>query len=109
MFNKLKEMMKDTFKKGDKGEGVKALQKTLKSAGFDPGKDDGDFGPKTEKAVQDFQKKAGIKTDGKFGAKSMEAFGKFSGGPSKGVKFEPGPGTAKAGPAPGAKQPPKKK
>ena len=56
------------LKKGTKGKSVKDLQIKLNKAGAKPPlKDDGEFGPITEKAVKAFQKKFGLKTDGKVG------------------------------------------
>ena len=45
------------------GEDVLAVQVRLKQLGFDPGKADGFFGPKTATAVKAFQQSAGIKAD----------------------------------------------
>jgi peptidoglycan hydrolase-like protein with peptidoglycan-binding domain len=49
----------DLIEKEAKGNGVRLLQEILKSLGgpFDPGRVDGDFGGKTEKAVKEFQRK----------------------------------------------------
>jgi peptidoglycan hydrolase-like protein with peptidoglycan-binding domain len=60
-----------TFKRGDRGEAVKQIQRALKAAKFDPGAIDGIYGVKTENAVRSFQKKYGVKPyDGIFGAKT---------------------------------------
>src|SRR5262245_250963 len=40
---------------GDTGSSVRQLQEQLKALGYDPGPIDGDFGPKTERAVKRFQ------------------------------------------------------
>lgn len=63
------------LKKGMVGSDVKALQELLMQLGFDLPKygTDADFGAETEKAVIAFQKKAGIKADGKYGAETHEA------------------------------------
>ncbi|MBQ3423735.1 MAG: peptidoglycan-binding protein, partial [Clostridia bacterium] len=53
-----------TYKKGDKGDGVKDLQEKLNAAGYDCGKADGDFGKKTEAAVKAIEEAHGIKPDG---------------------------------------------
>ena len=53
-----------TYKKGDKGAGVKDLQNKLNAAGYDCGKADGDFGKKTEAAVKAIEEAHGIKPDG---------------------------------------------
>ena len=50
---------------GDGGYAVKVLQKKLAAAGFsEVGPADGDFGPKTEKALKAFQHKHGLVADG---------------------------------------------
>ena len=43
------------MKRGDKGEFVAILQKTLAELGYDPGPVDGKYGPKTEAAVKKYQ------------------------------------------------------
>ena len=50
------------YKRGDKGQEVKRLQRALCGLSVD-----GDFGPKTEKAVRDFQKSNGAMVDGVVG------------------------------------------
>lgn len=57
------------LKKGDKGEEVKTLQRLLKVTV------DGDFGPKTEAAVKQFQKEKGLDVDGIVGPKTWKALG----------------------------------
>ena len=52
------------YRRGDKGDGVKALQEALNAAGFDCGKADGSFGGKTEAAVTAFEEAHGIHPDG---------------------------------------------
>lgn len=47
------------------------VQTALKSAGFDVGAIDGKPGPKTWKAVKDFQKKNGLVADGRIGPKTL--------------------------------------
>ena len=49
---------------GSEGKEVKRLQRTLKQLGIDPGKIDGLFGEKTERAVRKLQKKLGVTIDG---------------------------------------------
>lgn len=61
------------LKEGSTGEQVLQLQNALKLKGFDPGKVDGDFGPKTKAAVIDFQKKQGLSADGVAGPQTLEA------------------------------------
>jgi peptidoglycan hydrolase-like protein with peptidoglycan-binding domain len=45
-------------------DGVRAVQRMLRSAGYDPGPVDGLFGPRTQAAVQWFQAKGGIRPTG---------------------------------------------
>ena len=54
-----------------RGDDVAQLQSRLSELGFNCGRVDGIFGPLTEKAVQDFQKSAGIKVDGRCGASTV--------------------------------------
>ena len=49
------------------------IQQALKSAGFYTGKIDGNIGPKTKKAIEEFQARNGLKADGKVGAKTWKA------------------------------------
>lgn len=46
------------------------IQTALKNAGYDPGTIDGKIGPKTKKAIKDFQAANGLNADGKVGAKT---------------------------------------
>lgn len=52
------------LKNGSQGELVKSLQEILKQLGYYSGRIDGDFGPKTEKAVVAFQEEFGLYSDG---------------------------------------------
>lgn len=61
------------MKLGDKGKVVKAVQKQLATLGFDVGKLDGDFGPKTDAAVRAFQQAHGLVVDGDVGPKTQAA------------------------------------
>ena len=56
-----------TLRKGDKGEGVKFLQRRLVL------KEDGIFGPLTEEAVKEFQKEHRLAVDGIVGEKTWAA------------------------------------
>lgn len=60
--NPYKEPTSD-IRKGGKGEGVKWIQLELVEAGYNIAVD-GSFGPATDNAVRDFQKKSGLKVDG---------------------------------------------
>jgi peptidoglycan hydrolase-like protein with peptidoglycan-binding domain len=54
------------------------IQTALKNAGFYTGNVDGKIGPKTKKAIEDFQKANGLKVDGKVGPKTWEAMSKHA-------------------------------
>jgi peptidoglycan hydrolase-like protein with peptidoglycan-binding domain len=54
------------------------IQTALKNAGFYTGNLDGKIGPKSKKAIEDFQKANGLKADGKVGPKTWEALNKHS-------------------------------
>ena len=60
--NPYKEPTSD-IRKGGKGDGVKWIQWELVEAGYNI-EIDGSFGPATDNAVRDFQKKSGLKVDG---------------------------------------------
>ncbi|MBX6388794.1 MAG: N-acetylmuramoyl-L-alanine amidase [Frankia sp.] len=49
------------------GDDVAALQERLSNMGFDVGRADGIFGPRTEAAVRDFQRNRGLEPDGRCG------------------------------------------
>lgn len=53
-----------TYKRGDRGEGVKAFQEKLNAAGYDCGKPDGQFGGKTANAVMAIETAHGVEADG---------------------------------------------
>ena len=53
------------------------IQTALKNAGFYAGNIDGKIGPKSKKAIEDFQSANGLKVDGKVGSKTWEALGKY--------------------------------
>ena len=55
---------------GDKGEEVKKAQTLLKAYGFYTGSLDGVYGPRTARAVENFQKVNGLTVDGKIGPKT---------------------------------------
>ncbi len=50
----------------------KDIQTALKNAGFYTGRIDGIIGPKTKKAIREFQEKNGLAVDGKVGPKTWE-------------------------------------
>jgi N-acetylmuramoyl-L-alanine amidase len=55
------------------GDDIAALQSRLTEMGFDCGRVDGVFGPRTELAVKDFQKSVGATIDGKCGPATIIA------------------------------------
>lgn len=60
------------LKRGLKGDDVKTLQEMLNEIGYDCGEADGEFGPKTEAGVREFQMGNDLVGDGKYGPKSHE-------------------------------------
>lgn len=58
---------------GASGEAVRALQKALEKAGFNPGGIDGKFGLATEAAVMAFQRSEGLLADGVAGPRTQAA------------------------------------
>ncbi len=55
----------------------KEIQAALKSAGFYTGEVDGKMGPRTKKAIEEFQKANGLKADGKVGPKTWAELEKY--------------------------------
>ena len=60
-----------TLSRGSMGDDVRMLQQALKDLGYLTGGVDGDFGNKTKKAVEAFQKDMGIKVDGIAGRETL--------------------------------------
>ncbi len=56
-----------------RGDDVRSLQSMVSLLGFDPGREDGIFGPGTDRAVRDFQKNVGLPSDGLVGVTTIEA------------------------------------
>jgi N-acetylmuramoyl-L-alanine amidase len=54
-----------------RGDDVRALQRKLDALGFDPGKQDGVYGPSTDAAVRDFQRNVGEQPDGIVGLHTL--------------------------------------
>ncbi len=57
------------------GPAVTALQNALQAQGFDPGANDGEFGPATEAAVKAFQTSKNLTADGIAGPDTLHALG----------------------------------
>ncbi|RSL30431.1 N-acetylmuramoyl-L-alanine amidase [Salibacterium salarium] len=62
-----KAMYHPTLQMGQRGEEVSVLQQRLERLGFSPGGIDGIFGPRTNKAVEAFQRRNGLSVDGMVG------------------------------------------
>ncbi len=60
-----------TVRRGDRNETVRALQERLNASGFDVGRADGSFGPRTERAVRDYQRSVGLCSDGVVGRRTF--------------------------------------
>ncbi|MFA6079592.1 MAG: peptidoglycan-binding protein [Candidatus Omnitrophota bacterium] len=59
------------------GDRSKDIQSALKNAGFYSGAIDGKIGPKTKKAIQEFQAAKGLTVDGKVGPKTWAELAKY--------------------------------
>lgn len=57
------------------------IQTALKNAGYYTGSVDGKIGPKSKKAIAEFQKANGLKDDGKVGPKTWEVLSKYLNAP----------------------------
>jgi peptidoglycan hydrolase-like protein with peptidoglycan-binding domain len=77
------------LKPGSKGKQVAALQTKLNSLGFDAGKADGKFGPRTKAAVIAFQKSHNLRADGVAGPKTLAAIDQIAGPNSPGPEPKP--------------------
>lgn len=62
-----------------KGNDVRELQLKLVNLGFNPGPIDGVFGPKTERALREFQQSVGLIIDGILGPETLAFLEKFKG------------------------------
>ncbi|MFP8919170.1 peptidoglycan-binding protein [Megasphaera sp.] len=66
---------------GMSGSVVQSVQYMLQDTGYLSGSADGDFGPSTEAAVEQFQADHGLTADGVVGSQTMEALSEASGRP----------------------------
>ena len=64
-----------TVQQGSSGAAVRLAQRLLTDYGYEPGPVDGSFGPKTKKAVKQFQKDFGLTVDGIVGPKTWAMLG----------------------------------
>ncbi|MGI5839991.1 MAG: LysM peptidoglycan-binding domain-containing protein, partial [bacterium] len=60
------------LRRGDTGPYVQILQRQLMAQGYEPGAEDGIFGPRTEAAVRAFQTDRGLTPDGVVGPRTWE-------------------------------------
>lgn len=70
-----------------RGDDVRALQRKLNGLGFDAGKEDGLFGPLTDRAVREFQRNVGDESDGIVGMETLATLERMR-------PMESGPGRA---------------
>ena len=75
-----------------RGDDVRALQRKLNALGFDAGKEDGLFGPRTDRAVREFQRNVGEDADGIVGNDTLTLLERMR-------PTETGPGRAVVGEA----------
>ncbi len=69
----LESLKGELLKEGTSSDKIAMLQDALKKVGVDPGVADGIFGAKTKAAVEAFQAKAGLSTDGVVGPNTVKA------------------------------------
>ncbi len=65
----------DVLRRGDRTPEVRQLQERLRREGYDPGRVDGVFGLRTERAVRQFQREKGLFPDGIAGRETLAALG----------------------------------
>lgn len=61
------------IQRGDEGKHVEAAQRVLKRLGLYTGRIDGDFGPRTDRAVREYQRLQSLGVDGKVGRNTWAA------------------------------------
>ena len=77
---KVEEWPSPIYRRGDHGDGVKAMQEALNSKGYDCGRPDGSFGGRTERAVSGFESANGIQADGIAWPGVLKLLGTLTGG-----------------------------
>ena len=60
-----------------RGDDVRELQRMLNVLGFDAGKEDGIFGPATDRGVREFQRNVGSRADGIVGLETVRSIGRY--------------------------------
>ncbi|MEP7059616.1 MAG: peptidoglycan-binding protein, partial [Actinomycetota bacterium] len=80
-----------------RGDDVRALQRKLNGLGFDAGREDGMFGPDTERAVREFQRNVGDAPDGMVGFATVRTLQRMR-------PLEEGPGRAQVRESEGLRQ-----
>jgi peptidoglycan hydrolase-like protein with peptidoglycan-binding domain len=84
------------LKRGSSGDGVSSLQRALGALGVDLAVDRS-FGPKTERAVRDFQTRRGLEADGIVGPATKAAIAAALGGRPIPVPPSPTPPSRRSG------------
>lgn len=81
-----------TLRRGMRNESVRSLQERLTASGFDAGPADGRFGARTERALRDFQRSSGLRSDGVAGRRTFSALGSSNGtNGTNGTNTDPAP------------------
>lgn len=60
-----------------RGDDVRELQRMLNALGFDAGKEDGIFGPRTTRGVREFQRNVATRVDGIVGLETVREVGRY--------------------------------
>lgn len=60
-----------------RGDDVRELQRLLNVLGFDSGKEDGIFGPRTDRGVREFQRNVASRADGIVGLETVRSIGRY--------------------------------
>lgn len=60
-----------------RGDDVRELQRLLNVLGFDAGKEDGIFGPRTDRGLREFQRNVASRADGIMGLETVRSIGRY--------------------------------